>query len=501
MRAAATAVRESAVVRIFARRRLIVTMEDETLRAVLFFGRRVRAWAAIPIEGTGEIVLPPALARYVRGRTRTVVDLPFYATMLSHLKLPKVSPKNLRQVVPSQVSETLPFSLESVDLVWQMASQDDDPEIFAAAVPRNVTDAHLRQLRALGLRPKAVFSREVAMAAAAAGPGVIGYVHDTHVDVVFAHRGVPRVAHRSSFPASGSVDERAAAIIRAVEEAIAYEEGQEPWVVADGAPSVLIAGPAYGPADLQSAVEALLGERVGTLALSIEHPDDFPIAEYLPHVGLLLADSAKPGSRRRGRPPSVSRPGNVPPRHRYGRVSQRAVAMAALALVLMAGAAAGTLKAQSLEVGFASASAELQTLEDVARIQRLERMRTLAQLQLLPQVNERIAALTAMLNLLDEELRVFGNRIRAITADELTPGTQITSVLITSDTVHIVGSAASHESLVAYALALRDTGLFDDVRIKNTNAVGVGGGDIAGDARISFELGGTVDDEDDLAGG
>ena len=174
--------------------------------------------------------------------------------------------------------------------------------------------------------------------------------------------------------------------------------------------------------------------------------------------------------------------------------------MAALALVLMAGAAAGTMKAQSLEVGFASASAQLQTLEDDARVQRLERMRRLAQLQLLPQVDARIDALSGKLEFLDGELRVFGDRVRAITAQQLPPGSQLTSLLIGADTVQVVGSAASHESLVIYAKALRDTGLFEDVRIKSANAVGASG-DVSGEgARVSFELGGVLRNEDDAEG-
>ncbi len=473
-------------------KRLVVTLEDDVLRAVLFSGPRVLSWGTVRLE-TNAAVLPPGLMRQARGRTRTVVDLPFYSTMLRYLALPNVSRKNLAQVVFSEASEALPLSLDNVDLAWRLAPNEPQATVFAAATPRNATDAHLRQIRAFGINPAVVFPREMALAASVgAAAAVVGYVHGEFVDVMFARHGLPRIAHRTTVPPASSAADRAAFIIRGIEEAIAFQEAQESGGI-DPDLRVFISGPGYDDPEVRMAVGSALGSQEWAPDQAFEYPDDFPVAEFQPHIGLFLADTRKESHAPHGRNSGTAR-GALPARHRHRRVTARAVAAAAVVVVLGAGAAGATFKLDDLELGVAQASAQLVELEGEARLERLQRQRTLALQQQLPQVVSQINTLLGKLEALDAGLGTFGSRVRAIAIEERTADIVLSSVGMSSGSIKVAGTADSHQSLVAYTTALRSTGLFVDVRVLSANA-GLGGS-VPGEGAdvVTFQLAVVTDD-------
>ena len=55
--------------------------------------------------------------------------------------------------------ETIPFSVEEMDLAWQARTNGTGPEVHAVAVSKEVIDDHVRLLTEAGIHPRAAYSK------------------------------------------------------------------------------------------------------------------------------------------------------------------------------------------------------------------------------------------------------------------------------------------------------------------------------------------------------
>ena len=123
----------------------------------------------------------------------------------------------------SELDETLPFPQGSLDITWKAHRSEGGLEVWALAMPRQMSDRAVGLLKAAGVRPKAAY------ATAACLPlvfkehhAILAHIGPSWASVVVSD-GMPIVAHRVLLPEQGSAaGHRAQVVARAVAQAEAY---------------------------------------------------------------------------------------------------------------------------------------------------------------------------------------------------------------------------------------------------------------------------------------
>ena len=75
-----------------------------------------------------------------------VSSFPLYETLIRGLELPRIGRRYRRQVVESEVGETIPFTEDEVDIAWTHRKSEKGMEVFAAAVRKDAIDGHVALL-------------------------------------------------------------------------------------------------------------------------------------------------------------------------------------------------------------------------------------------------------------------------------------------------------------------------------------------------------------------
>jgi hypothetical protein len=184
-----------------------LSIERDVIRVVVFKGKAVVAWGlAAQEEGasSAELETPPpdekpdevssashlqellsGLGTQSGGRLwellnkigirqgRVVMDLSLYTTLMRRLRIPKVRGKYLQPVVTSEVLDSIPFDEDEVDLAWTLDKNDEEPSVFAIALPKQRVNSQVSLMKEAGLIPAAAYSKAAALALASGVPNAI----------------------------------------------------------------------------------------------------------------------------------------------------------------------------------------------------------------------------------------------------------------------------------------------------------------------------------------
>jgi hypothetical protein len=231
---------------------ITVSSEAGMVHAVAFRGKDVVAWGSAalqePPSSPDETAEPPTeppaalkklLMEMPAGRARVVTEMPLYAPLIRHLRVPKARSSLLRQMIDSEVLETIPFEEEEVDISWKVRRDSVGQEAFAIAVPKASTDAQVQLIRDADVSPSAAYAKAVALAFAAGLPnGIVLHIEEDRVATILVRGGAPQVVHEQGFPWKATdPQEQADALALAADQVAEYyrtlspdEEGG-PWPV------------------------------------------------------------------------------------------------------------------------------------------------------------------------------------------------------------------------------------------------------------------------------
>jgi len=194
---------------------MTLSMEDGYARLLVLKKNRIIAWnsgqIAQPstepdmdadgspvIAGTGAFnPLGPLLEGLTTRTKKVVVDLPLHVPLLRHVQVPDVKRRYFRDIVNTEVLDSVPFTADEVDIKWLIAPGEDSREASVVAVPRDRMDELARTVRDSNLAQTAVYPKASALAAAVARPDVfILHMTKGQTAVVLVRGGVPRIVHR-----------------------------------------------------------------------------------------------------------------------------------------------------------------------------------------------------------------------------------------------------------------------------------------------------------------
>ena len=486
---------------------LTVCLDGGVARVVVFNGMEVVAWGTTGVSGhvpgeTDELgartgwptpELRALLKDLPSSGGRTVFSLPYHAVLMRRFRLPKMKRRYLSQAVSSEVTEVVPFSGRDMDLVWQYKPADTGYEAFAAVASKEAIDREVRLAKEGGLRPRAAYSRDAAMAFAVGVPDVIVIdVGLRSAAIVLVIRGVPKVVHQVDF-LEEAIDPgtRGEMVAKAVQQVSSYHLSSDGASQGERLPMVLT-GKAAGQGHLVAVLEAMPGHRVLPFASPFVFPAHFPAHEYAVNLGLAQADRTRAKSQKKLR--GHRRPSLNLLSERHLPRSLPTVPLAVLVSLSLFGYVAYQLTGQiaTLSDNRDQLSSQVVNLERQARGQRLSVARAAAAQKRILEMAELSAGLDGRLGGLDIEMSTLLTQMAVATEVAPTDRVSLTSLALQQDSLALAGGATAYEDITRYASSLRASRAFADVkvvRVQRTGEVGLLGGAPEDAARsVTFQI-------------
>jgi Tfp pilus assembly protein PilN len=397
-------------------------------------------------------------------RTRVVMDLPLYDTLVRHLQLPRVSQGYLEPMIISEVVESIPFSRSEVDIAWHTRRRGPMQSVFAVATPRDRLDRQVSLLKGAGIPPMAGYARAEALAfACGVADGILVHLEPSHASVVLVQASLPRVVHQVTFAAGEDGDQaRAELLARAVDQVSGYYHtlgaGDE-----SGAWPVVLTGQFTEP--LAVTLRRLSHRRAVTFVPALNWPDSFRPEDYAPNLGLFLAFEARPKDQSR----AVKRPwvplNLLAERHlpRMVPVTPVAVFVTLLLLWLHPLDVVGHVNAKL--VATSSLAGQIEVLKTVVQQHRTNQSEEKAIQKEIQDLTQQRQVLQLHLDDLATSMDTLLARLETLSATALPNGVNLNSLVQRADGFTLVGTANSYDQVLVYAANLRSSGLFSDARV------------------------------------
>jgi hypothetical protein len=471
-------------------RSITIAIDESNIRIVAFAGRRVVDWGTIDL-GEGALELPVSFKRYTGRFARKITDLPFYAPLVRFIDKPGVQSRYVTPVIEASVATSIPFEPSEVDIAWRDLDEGRGPEVMVTATPKREIDAHVDLMNIIGITPSALYSKSAALAMAAGIPNaIVTHLGAISADLVLVRDDIPRSVHRVALPQRDDPEAFAAVLTQAVDELAGYDHervndssvGEVPWIVLTG--SVPDAGP------LHRALQTALGGRLRLPSPQVWYPDGFPAAEYASNLGLAVADwSAHP--RRWLRDDEALAPSIdlLPERHRSRVFPKTAVRMAIIsagAALLVSTALFGAGQARATT---ADLQTEITRLESQARLDAIQASRFNRDQTVVASINRQLEGLTALESSQQADVTDVITRLGLLTIDSPVRRVNAVSVDQVRGLLRVTANATSINQALAFTDAMRASGLYEQVDVKDVavGATASGSQPGAGDLTVNIE--------------
>ncbi len=460
---------------------MTLSMEDGYARLLVLKGDHVIAWRSGLIQELPKLPEPPAIVAVdgdkpvaitvapssnplgqlledlpVRSK-RVVADLPLHLPLLRHIPLPDVKGRLLKEIVNTEVLNSVPFEQNEVDIQWRVTQGEGLKEASVIAIPRDRMDDQIRFLRSAQLAPSAVYSKAASLAVAVARPDVfILHMTVAQTAVILVREGITRIVHRLDLPRD--INEQAEVIAMGVGQVAGYHRSQRPNDDVADLP-VVVTGEVDRVRELVGILSTTLARPVHPFEPELESPDGFVPAEFASNIGLHLVSRSKKSAK------LISAQNVLPERHRPRPLPlvPTAVFTGLLVLGFLAFSLAGWVSDVSGESG--PLSAKLDIREGQARDFRLAMARQNVVDQRIAEADVKALGLIDGLESFGQEMETLLSRLSGITGTAELSGVILTRVVPTPDGFSVSGSANSYSEVLGYAAILRDSPNFEDATV------------------------------------
>ena len=344
------------------------------------------------------------------------------------------------------------------------------------SVPKDTIDRHVNMPKTGRGKPVAAYSKAAALAFAAGLQDVV--VVDLNLDsasIVLVKEWIPIVTHQVNFiDMETDVEKRAEALARAVEQVVNSEKrlGEVTEL------PVTTAGYLSGDKKLIEALKDTLSFNLIENTPALQFPEHFPARECAPNLGLVIADRrrAKPGRQLSGRKAASI---NLLPERHLPRPMPVVPATVFFILLLFSYVAFGiTDQVNAVESENATRVAQVTRLENQARINRIllaQEDATAKSVQAL--ILERAATESSLANFENDNAQLLA-RLQTTTTTAQASGVQVSDITSRPEGFLLSGRASSFSGLFEYTAGLRDSEVFENVKILRVETSG--GEDLSG---------------------
>ena len=288
----------------------MVTLEISSteIRLMEINGGKVEKWASHPLEPgmfEEEVVADPqALGSAVKQLMASsgIKERNVTASVSSLYSLSRIvtvpTPLEGRvteQTVLETASEVMPLSEEEMYLSWQTISTGEGgQQVLVVGVPKDVIDSEVRALRAVGVNPRILDLKTMALARAVnRKQALILNIEPTSFDVVMIVDGVAEILRTTAWQQEDlSVEERADYLVSALERTVDFYNSHRPSYPLDPATRLFITGQMSGDLALMEKLQAGVEYPIEPLAPPLEYPAHLSTSQYAVNIGLALKGPA-----------------------------------------------------------------------------------------------------------------------------------------------------------------------------------------------------------------
>jgi len=284
----------------------VVTLEIDTtaIRVMETSGRRVIKWASLSLEPTmtegGVISDPQALGTAVKqvmsssgieakDVIASVSGLYSVNRMLTVANLPGGAAT--QEAVLAAAEATMPLAMDEIYLAWQtISTSEDGRHLLAVGMPRDVIDAEVRALRAVGINPYLLDLKTMALARAVnKEQALILNIELSSFDIVIVVNGIPEVMRTIAWQQEDlTLEDRVEQLAVSLELTVGFYNSNHLDAPLDPATPFFITGQMSGNLALVEKLQARVGYLIEPLAPSLECPAHLPVSQYAVNIGLAL---------------------------------------------------------------------------------------------------------------------------------------------------------------------------------------------------------------------
>ncbi|MBA7669787.1 hypothetical protein ES703_77921 [subsurface metagenome] len=290
----------------------VVTIEIDTTAIRLMESRegRVVKWASLSLEPTmveeGVISDPLALGTAVRQlMTSSGIKAKDVVVSVSGLYSVNriVSVSTLPGGMTTQdaalevADEIMPLAGDRLYLSWQtVAISEDRQQVLVVGVPRDMIDAEVRALRSVGINPRIIDLKAIALARAVnREQALILNISPSSFDTVVVVNSMPEVMRSTTWQqeelAQEDVVDRLALNL---ELTVGFYNSHHPDTPLEPDTPLLITGQMSGDLALIEKLRARVGYPIEPLEPPLECPEHMPVSQYAVNIGLALKGTAPP---------------------------------------------------------------------------------------------------------------------------------------------------------------------------------------------------------------
>ena len=284
----------------------VVTLDIDstTIRLLETKGGTVTKWASVslePDEVEGETVSDqPALGTMVRElmtssgikARKVVVSISGLYSVSRILAVSSLPPElTLQEAVLEMARETMPLSEDRLYLSWQtIVAGEGERQVLVLGVPRDVIDGGMRALRGVGINPRIVELKTMALTRAVnKEQALILNIEPSSFDIIMVLNGLPEIMRTIAWqPDDLTEEDKVEHLAVTLGLTVDFYNSRHPDTPLDPATPLFITGQMSGDITLMEKLQAELRYPVEPLAPPLEYPEYLPISEYAVNIGLAL---------------------------------------------------------------------------------------------------------------------------------------------------------------------------------------------------------------------
>ncbi len=294
--------------KLFDRSAMSFTIESMTLRMLIYSGKKIESWYSVPLPGNmvreGLVVTPEAVGSIMEEAIRendipkrgVITAVPSSGSATQTINLPGVKKGGLKDMISREIKRAMPGS-QDVDFVyWQVLPENGGgkrQQVYALAVPRSNVVGVVDACRACGVTLRGIELKPFAMVRAVdCTEGIIVHGEVDSVEVVIVEKSFPALFRCIPVKdASPSAEEAAQNLLRELPFTIDYYNRSYRDAKLTPEVPVYLSGELALDPKLAMDVTETTGREVIGVEPKVECPPNFPLAQFLTNVGLMMRDN------------------------------------------------------------------------------------------------------------------------------------------------------------------------------------------------------------------
>ena len=279
------------------------SVDSMTLRMLIFSGKEIESWYSVPLlastvkeglvaqpEAVGSVMAEAIQENHLPSRA-VLCALPSAGSANQIINLPGVKRGNIKEMLRREIRRAMPGA-DGVDFVyWQpMAAEGGRQQFYALAVPRSNVQGLVDTCRAGGVSIRGIELKPFALYRAVnCKSGVIVHAELDNIEVVVVEKGFPGLFRSIPVKDSmGSVEIASQNMLRELPFTIDYYNRSSQDAQLDPEAPVYFSGELALDPNVSGEIEQATGREVLSPDAPVECPPNFPLAQFLPCVGLML---------------------------------------------------------------------------------------------------------------------------------------------------------------------------------------------------------------------